>query len=263
MKKLLIASSVLAALTMGNVAHAGLETANGGTIEFIGEITDTTCLVDVTGTDTDADTVKKRTNNTVLLPIVKTTDLNGLVGRVAGRKQFQLSVHTENSTKCVVGNVANRDPDTGVPIAGVKPVSKVKAIFGGNLTTASKNQYGTSVASPVVTPGSSYAGEFLGNVNMTNGTLKNLLDANAPTSRDFNNTTFAASGVELQILDSDLHAIKVGDIASQETGNLYTGLSSSTTNSTLLTYYVQYISTNTTVGAGLVRGYVNYDLMYE
>lgn len=263
MKKLLIASSVLAALAMGNVAYAGTETANGGTIEFIGEITDTTCLVDVKGTDTDADTVMTRTNNTVLLPIVKTTDLDGTVGRVAGRKQFQLSVHTESATKCVLGQVANRDANTGVPIAGTKPVSKVKAIFGGDLTSASKNQYGNSVTSPVVTPGSAYAGEFLGNVNMTNGTLKNLLDTTAPTSRSFDNTTFAATGVELQILDNNLAPIMVGDIAAQETGNLYTALSTSTTDSTLLTYYVQYISTNATVGAGLVRGYVNYDLMYE
>lgn len=263
MKKLLIASSVLAALSMGNVAFAGTETANGGTIEFIGEITDTTCLVDVKGTDTGANTVKTRTNNTVLLPVVTVGQLTGASGRTAGRTQFQLAVHSEAShtDACVMGVVANRDPNTGVPIAGTRAVNKVKAIFGGNLTSSSMNQYGSSTAAPVNNPGTAYAGEYLSNINMADGRLLNILTTNLPTSRSFDQT-YSATGVELQILDNDFTPIKVGDIASQETGNLFT-TPFNTTNSTLLTYYVEYYSTGTAVTAGLVRGYVNYDLMYD
>lgn len=260
MKKLLIASSVLAALSM-NVAYAGDETSNGGTIEFIGEITDTTCLVSVEDTDNLATTA--RTNNTVVLPTVTTTALNNAGATGTGRTGFKLLVKagTAVPAECVLGNYSERT-SAGIPTGQVKQVTKVRAIFGGPITTASMNGYNTSTA-PVA-----YAVENQSNVNTATGRLVNIAAATTAANRDWPaqtgaNSIPAAKFVELELLDKNLAVIKVGDEVDQR-GKADTNTEALVAGTnTSLQYYVQYVVSGGTATAGMVRGFVNYDLEYK
>lgn len=262
MKKLLIASSVLAALSM-NVAYAGDETSNGGTIEFIGEITDTTCLVSVEDTDNLSSQI--RTNNTVVLPTVTTTALNNAGSTGTGRTGFKLLVKAGSTTpgECVLGNYSERT-SAGLPTGQVKAVTKVRAIFGGPITAASMNGYNTSAA-PVA-----YAVENRDNVNVntTTGRLKNIAAVTTAANRNWPaqtgaNSIPAAANVELELLDKNLAVIHVGNEVAQR-GMADTNAEAITTGTnTSLQYYVQYVASGGTAAAGMVRGFVNYDLEYK
>lgn len=85
MKKTLVSLSLLAALGMGMTAA---NAASTGTITFNGELTDTTCDVDVNGQGADA---------TVTLPTVSVNQLTA-AGNVTGRTSFNM-----NLTNCVIG----------------------------------------------------------------------------------------------------------------------------------------------------------------
>jgi len=270
MKKLLIASSVLTALTMG-VAHAEPSTLNGGTVEFIGEITDTTCYVDVQGTVAGT-AGPADTSNVVLLPVVSNTLLNGAKKKTAGRTPFFLQVHTESTydapAACTLGNIQPRDSH-GLPVAynaadpatHAKPATKVKAIFGASLTSSSINN-------TLVTP-AAYNTDDLGNIDMTNNWVKNIASQTTNTTRTWDRARTdtpspdgAATGVALQILDKNQKQVKVGDITSQLAAN--TGVDLGTgTNTTSIPFFVEYISTDTSVTPGMVRGFVTYELSYE
>lgn len=82
MKKLIIAASALAALTTVNFAQAG------NTIEFLGEVTDSTCDVALEGAS----------NTTVTLPTISKT-LLPTASSAAGRTQFALA-----ASNCTLGN---------------------------------------------------------------------------------------------------------------------------------------------------------------
>lgn len=85
-KKIISAFSMLAVLTVGaNVANA----ASTGTITFNGELTDSTCDVDVNGQGPDA---------TVVLPTISTNLLTA-PGQIQGRTSFNMSL-----TGCTVAD---------------------------------------------------------------------------------------------------------------------------------------------------------------
>ncbi|MEN0581394.1 fimbrial protein [Phytobacter palmae] len=94
MKKLIIAASATAVLSVSNMAHAG------NTIEFLGEISDSTCDVVLEGASTTTVTLPTVSKN--LLPAANAT---------AGRTSFAL-----NASNCVLGNGK----------------TKVAAFFNGN-----------------------------------------------------------------------------------------------------------------------------------
>lgn len=85
MKKSVISLSLLAML---GLAAASSQAASTGTITFNGELTDTTCDVDVNGQGTDA---------TVTLPTVSINQLTA-AGNTTGRTSFNM-----NLSKCVIG----------------------------------------------------------------------------------------------------------------------------------------------------------------
>lgn len=264
MKKLLIASSVLAALTMGT-AHADPETLNGGTIEFIGEITDTTCYAAVDGTAAGSPGTAGDTSNTVILPVVAKSLLNGAAGKTAGLTKFNIAVKADVTTgagACTLGKVADRDTH-GLPTGTSHVVNKVRAIFGGTLSATDINSY----TRPGISTTSPYAADTLNNVDMSTGLLKNIAEvAGGAGTRAFDSTLSAnangsAKNVQLQLLNEDLTPITVGDATSQMANNTSKPLASGT--ETLLPYYVRYISTDTTVDAGMLRSFVTYDLYYE
>ncbi|XWJ91024.1 fimbrial protein [Phytobacter ursingii] len=265
MKKLLIASSVMAALTMG-AAHADPLTLNGGTIEFIGEITDTTCYAAVDGTAAGT-AGPGDTSNTVILPVVAKNLLNGATGKTAGMTKFNIVVKADNVTpmasdECKLGKVADRDSNN-LPTGSSHTVNKVRAIFGGTLSAADVNSY----TQPGVTTATPYATDTYNNVDMASGYLKNLAEvAGGAGSRAFDNTLSSnpngsAKNVQLQLLNNDLTEIKVGDATSQMASNTSAAVASGT--KTLLPYYVRYISTAATIDPGMVRSFVTYDLYYE
>lgn len=266
MKKLIIASSVMAALSMG-AAHADPLTLNGGTIEFIGEITDTTCYAAVDGTTAGTAGTAGDTSNTVILPVVAKNLLDGAVGKTAGLTPFKIAVRADvtlstDTAKCTLGTIADRDGNN-LPTGSSHTVNKVRAIFGGTLSAADTNSY----TAPGSTTTSAYATDTYNNVDMTTGYLKNIAEvAGGAGTRAFDSTLSAnpngsSKNVQLQLLNEDLTVIKVGDSASQMTGNTSAALASGT--KTLLPYYVRYISTDTTVDAGMLRSFVTYDLYYE
>ncbi|WP_241613712.1 fimbrial protein [Rosenbergiella epipactidis] len=78
MKKMIIASSVIALLGMANIAHA----ASTGTIKFQGQLTDSTCDVDIEGQGPDA---------TIVLPTVS-TNLLTQTGNTTGKTGFNMSL---------------------------------------------------------------------------------------------------------------------------------------------------------------------------
>lgn len=85
MNKSIISASLIAALTAAVVpAHA----ASTGTINFNGELTDTTCEVDINGQGSDA---------TIVLPTVGVNQLTAS-GETTGRTSFNM-----NLSNCVVG----------------------------------------------------------------------------------------------------------------------------------------------------------------
>lgn len=264
MKKLLIASSVMAALTMG-AAHADPLTLNGGTIEFIGEITDTTCYAAVD--DTAAGTAGPGdTSNTVILPVVAKNLLNGGAGKTAGMTKFNIAVRSDitaaGNDQCVLGKVADRDSNN-LPTGSSHTVNKVRAIFGGTLSAADVNSY----TQPGVTTTTSYASDTFNNVDMASGYLKNIAEvAGGAGTRAFDSTLSSnpngsAKNVQLQLLNNDLTLIKVGDATSQMASNTSAAVASGT--KTLLPYYVRYVSTAATIDPGMVRSFVTYDLYYE
>ncbi|EOZ9391015.1 fimbrial protein [Enterobacter cancerogenus] len=85
MKKSVISLSLLAML---GLASASSQAASTGTITFNGELTDTTCDVDVNGQGSDA---------TVTLPTVSINQLTA-AGNTTGRTSFNM-----NLSKCVIG----------------------------------------------------------------------------------------------------------------------------------------------------------------
>ena len=264
MKKLLIASSVMAALSMG-VAHADPLTLNGGTIEFIGEITDTTCYAAVDGTAAGTAGTPGDTSNTVILQVVPKNKLNGAAGKIAGLQKFNIAVRADVATgadKCTLGDIADRDINN-LPTGSSHTVNKVRAIFGGTLSSADTNSY----HAPGSTTDVPYAADTYNNVDMATGYLKNIAEvAGGAGTRAFDatlssNPNGSAKNVQLQLLNNDLTSIKVGDAASQMASNTSAALATGT--KTVLPYYVQYISTDTTVEAGMLRSFVTYDLYYE
>lgn len=264
MKKLLIASSVLAALTMGT-AHADPETLNGGTIEFIGEITDTTCYAAVKDTAAGTPGSAGDTSNTVILPVVAKNLLDGAKNKTAGLTQFKIVVKadvTSGNGKCTLGTIADRDTN-GLPTGTSHQVNKVRAIFGGTLSASDINSY----TQPGISTTSPYAADTLNNVDMSTGFLKNIAEvAGGAGTRAFDsslsaNANGSSKNVQLQLLNEDLTEIKVGDATSQMANNTSKPLASGT--ATDLPYYVRYISTDTTVQAGMLRSFVTYDLYYE
>ncbi|CAI1218251.1 fimbrial protein [Serratia fonticola] len=96
MKKVLIASSIFAAVATSGFANAG------STIEFLGEITDSTCDV----------TLEGGSSSTVTLPTVS-KDLMPAANASAGRTSFAL-----NAANCTLGN----------------GLTKVSAFFNGSNT---------------------------------------------------------------------------------------------------------------------------------
>ncbi|BDO04517.1 fimbrial protein [Klebsiella quasipneumoniae subsp. quasipneumoniae] len=85
MKKSLLSSSLVAALA---ISAFSVNAATTGTITFNGELTDSTCDVDINGQGADA---------TVKLPTVSVNDL-AVSGDTTGRTAFNL-----NLSNCVVG----------------------------------------------------------------------------------------------------------------------------------------------------------------
>lgn len=85
MKKTAISLSLLVAMGLATV---GAQAASTGTIIFNGELTDTTCDVDVNGQGADA---------TVTLPTVSVNQL-AASGDTTGRTSFNM-----NLSKCVIG----------------------------------------------------------------------------------------------------------------------------------------------------------------
>lgn len=264
MKKLLIASSVMAALTMG-AAHADPLTLNGGTIEFIGEITDTTCYAAVDGTTAGTAGTPGDTSNTVILPVVAKNLLDGAAGKTAGLTPFKIAVRadiTAGAGMCTLGKIADRDGNN-LPSGSSHTVNKVRAIFGGTLSAADLNSY----TQPGVTTATPYASDTYNNVDMVTGYLKNIAEvAGGAGTRAFDSTLSgnpngSSKNVQLQLLNDNLTVIKVGDSTSQMSGNTSATVTAGT--KTVLPYYVRYISTDTTVEAGMVRSFVTYDLYYE
>jgi len=265
MKKLLIASSVLTALTMG-VAHADPETLNGGTIEFIGEITDTTCYAAVDGTAAGTAGTANDTSNTVILPVVAKNLLDGAKGKTAGLTKFNIAVRADiasGTSKCTLGSVAERTPEN-LPTGSSHTVNKVRAIFGGTLSATNKTN---SYYAPGTTSSADFTPDTFNNVDMATGYLKNIAEvAGGAGTRTFDSTLSgnpngSSKNVQLQLLNDDLTVIKVGDATSQMASNTSAALASGT--KTLLPYYVRYISTDTSVDAGMLRSFVTYDLYYE
>ncbi|VTM93058.1 major fimbrial protein StkA [Raoultella planticola] len=85
MKKTLMSTSLIAALA---ISAFSVNAASTGTITFNGELTDSTCNVDVNGQGADA---------TVVLPTVSVNQLTAS-GETTGRTSFNM-----NLANCVVG----------------------------------------------------------------------------------------------------------------------------------------------------------------
>ena len=262
MKKLLIASSVMAALSMG-AAHADPITLNGGTIE----ITDTTCYAAVDVTAAGTAVTAGDTSNTVILPVVGKGMLNGAAGKTAGLTKFNIAVRSDitvvGNDQCILGKVADRDSNN-LPTGTSHTVNKVRAVFGANLTAASPDNNYTQ---PGVATGSPYDAFNFGNVDMASGELNNLAEnPGGQGNRAFDSTLSSnpngsAKNVRLQLLNDDYTVIKVGDATSQMASNTSAAVASGT--KTLLPYYVRYVSTAATIDPGMVRSFVTYDLYYE
>lgn len=266
MKKLLIASSVMAALTMG-AAHADPLTLNGGTIEFIGEITDTTCWVGVDGTSTAGTTAAVAGSSTdagnlvLLQPVAK--NLLAAAGDHAGRTNFKIAVRADIATgteACTLGNIAVRNDDN-IPTGSSVQVSKVRAIFGSALSSTNNvNNY----LSPTAGTHASYN---YANVDPATGYLNNLSEVTGGNgTRSFEPTLGVApngnaTNVKLRLLNDDGTVIKVGDATSQMASNTSATVTGGT--KTLLPYAVDYIAVNGAATAGMVRSFVTYDLYYE
>ncbi len=118
MKKNIILSSVASALLFAGAAHAG------NTIEFLGEITDSTCDVALEGAS----------STTVTLPTISKTTLPGL-DSTAGRTMFALQASncTLADGKTKVAAFFNANSTEGADINNVDSVSG----YLNNLATAS------------------------------------------------------------------------------------------------------------------------------
>ncbi|HDC4501962.1 TPA: type 1 fimbrial protein, partial [Enterobacter kobei] len=79
MKKSVVSSSVFAVLA---IASLSAQAASTGTITFNGELTDTTCEVDINGQGSDA---------TVILPTVGVNELTAS-GDTTGRTTFNMNI---------------------------------------------------------------------------------------------------------------------------------------------------------------------------
>lgn len=278
MKKLLIASSVMAALSMVNVANADPSTTNGGTIEFLGEITDSTCPVTVDGaTESGSIYTPGYSGNMVMLPTVASTAFVPGQG-TAGRTQFFLRVANDGAgTQCSVGKVEQRAPN-GTPTGTVVDVTKVSAFFNSSVTASDLDRFAVDSA----TAGAKYNTGNFNNVDQTTGYLNNIIaaakttsmdDGGAGSQRDLRTFVNAATGVKLRLLDGTTNkVIKVGDASQQNTNTYYaldlgpTGTPTPSKGKTLMPYYVEYVADNIAapnVTAGMVRGFVVYDLMYK
>lgn len=145
MKKSAINLSLLAALSMAVVSAQAVST---GTITFNGELTDTTCEVDINGQGSDA---------TVKLPTVSVNQLT-TDGDTTGRTSFNMNV-----SKCVIGTQGGH--------------SKVSAFFqAGNTvdlgTGRLKNVGGTAsnVDLQLLDASGNYAAINIGNTDQINNT---------------------------------------------------------------------------------------------
>lgn len=139
MKMKLVSTALLASLM-----SAGAYAASSGTITFTGELTDTTCEVDINGQGSDA---------TVTLPSEGVENLT-TAGQVSGRTSFNM-----NLSKCVAGDK--------------NPKSKVSAFFQagstvdlstGRLVNQSANG-AKNVELQLLDPANSYAVINVGNTD--------------------------------------------------------------------------------------------------
>ncbi|WP_260513160.1 fimbrial protein [Serratia fonticola] len=145
MKKTAISLSLLVAMGLATV---GAQAASTGTITFNGELTDTTCDVDVNGQGADA---------TVTLPTVSVNQL-AASGDTTGRTSFNM-----NLSKCVIGTKGGH--------------SKVSTFFqAGNTvdlaTGRLKNVGGTAtnVGLQLLDVSGNYAAINIGNTDQVNDT---------------------------------------------------------------------------------------------
>lgn len=145
MKKTAISLSLLVAMGLATV---GAQAASTGTIMFNGELTDTTCDVDVNGQGADA---------TVTLPTVSVNQL-AANGDTTGRTSFNM-----NLSKCVIGTTGGH--------------SKVSTFFqaGSTVDLATgrlKNVGGTAtnVGLQLLDVSGNYAAINIGNTDQVNDT---------------------------------------------------------------------------------------------
>lgn len=143
MKKSFISTSLFAILSAGSITA---QAASTGTITFNGELTDTTCEVDINGQGSDA---------TVVLPTVGVNQLTAS-GETTGRTSFNMNI-----SNCVIGTEGGH--------------SKVSAFFQpGNTVDLStgrlKNVGGsaTNVDLRLLDASNSYAPINVGNTDQVN-----------------------------------------------------------------------------------------------
>lgn len=125
MKKLIIASTVLAALATANIAHAG------NTIEFLGEITDATCDVALEGASTT--TVTLPTVSKILLPTLNSTAGRTMFALLANNCDLGTSGKTKvaaffNANSTIGADANNVDSASGFlnNLATLSPATNVK-----------------------------------------------------------------------------------------------------------------------------------------
>lgn len=153
MKQYIIAAAV--ALSLGSVAAASAQTANGGTITFTGVVTDTTCTI-TGGSGTNGG----RNNFIVALDAVPVTALPA-AGAQAGPKDFNVVIGGPGQGSCTDGKVASMafltsspqvDPTTGTlknALAGEATNTNIELLDGSgnviNLASAAN-----AVTSPAI-----------------------------------------------------------------------------------------------------------------
>lgn len=153
MQKSIINLSIAAVL---GLAAISAQAASTGTITFNGELTDTTCEVDIEGQGSDA---------TVTLPTVGINEL-AAAGDVTGRTAFNM-----NLSKCSIGTAGH-----STVAAFFQPGSTVD-LSTGRLKNMTGNATGASLQ--LLDPSNNYAVINVGNTDQVNNTAYVAINTSA------------------------------------------------------------------------------------
>lgn len=145
MKMKLVSAALLASLM-----SAGAYAESTGTITFTGELTDTTCEVDINGQGKDAN---------IILP---TVGINELVkaGDITGRTSFNM-----NLTKCTIGAAANLTNGKNTVATYFQPGSTVDLSTGRLLNQSPSTATAQNVELQLLDPSNNYAPINVGNTD--------------------------------------------------------------------------------------------------